>query len=214
MGWNCFQYRGKMAEAYVVLWTVERCRWLQRIRDEGPIEVVFGGPHTSQPSIAAVRQNDVIYPVAVLDGALRLIAQLTVDTVLSPERFVRERLGIELGPGEMWDTLFHDLKKSRPDVGHRVPITCADEAAVGRGTNIRFDRSFPGDALGFLRLGPKAGKEKPLLGVVDDRLKNNFSLQGHVRRLSGHSAALFAEQFDEVHPASGVHHQLPQLLGG
>lgn len=189
---------GEMAEAYIVLWTLERCRWLQRVGDDGPIEVIFGGPHTSQPSIAAVGGGDLIYPVAVVDGTLRLIAQLTVDSIVSPELFVRERLGIELGPSEMWDIAFHDLKRSRPDVGHRVPITCADHAAVGRGTKLGFDRSFPSHALRTLRFGSKHGKEQPLSGVVGDRLKNNFSLQGHVRRLSEDSAALFAEQFSST----------------
>lgn len=187
-----------MAEAYVVLWTVERCRWLQRIRDEGPIEVVFGGPHTSQPSVAAVQPGDTIYPVAVIDGALRLIARLAVDHIRAPDQFVRQRLGIELGPSEMWDIRFHDLKKSQPEVGHRVPITCADHAAVGSGTPIQFDRVFPGADLKSLRFGPKAGSEQPLTGVVSDRLKNNFSLQGHVRRLSGESAARFAKQFEKA----------------
>lgn len=185
-----------MAEAYVVLWTLERCRWLQRVADHGPIEVVFGGPHTSQPSIAAVRPGDTIYPVAVIDGALALIARLAVDRMLAPEQFVHERLGIEPDRSEMWDTLFHDLKNSRPEVGHRVPITCADHAAVGSGTRIRFDRLFPPDDLQFLRLGAKPGKEQPLAGVIGGRLKNNFSLQGHVRRLSTESAARFARQFE------------------
>jgi hypothetical protein len=185
-----------MANAYVTLWTVERCKWLQRVRDEGPLEVVFGGPHTSQPSIAAVRPGDIIYPVAVLDGALRLIASLAVDRLCAPDDFVRERLGIELGAKEMWDTLFHDLKKTRPEVGHRLPITCADHAAIGKGSTFRFDRVFPPNELELLRLGSKAGSEQPLTGVVEGRLKNNFSLQGHVRRLSADSAERFAQQFD------------------
>jgi hypothetical protein len=185
----------EMAEAYVVLWALERCRWLQRVGDEGPIEVVFGGPHTSQPSIAALRSGDVIYPVAVAGGALRLIARLPVDTIMSPQLFVRERLGIESGPHDMWDTLFHELRKCRPDVGHRVPITCADHAAVGRGTKIVFDRNFPADALRVLRFGAGRGKEQPLAGVANGRLENNLSLQGRVRRLSTESATLFAEQF-------------------
>jgi hypothetical protein len=145
-----------------------------------------------------VQQGDTIYPVAVMDGTLRLIARLAVDRIRAPDEFVRERLGIELGPREMWDVLFHDLKKSRPELGHRIPITCADHAAVGSGTPIRFDRVLPGAELESLRFGPKAGSEQPLAGVVGDRLKNNFSLQGHVRRLSAESAARFANQFENA----------------
>jgi hypothetical protein len=187
-----------MAEAYTVLWTVERYRWLRRVGDEGPIEVVFGGPHTSLPSIAGVRPGDSIFPVAVIDGSLRLIAHLTVDRILSPEQFVLERFRLVLRPGQTWDMFFHELEKTRPDIGHRVPTTCADQAAVGQGTAIRFDRIFPGADLTHLRFGPKASKERPLTGITDDRLTNSFSLQGHVRRLSADSAERIAQEFESA----------------
>ena len=58
-----------MANSFVVLWTLERCRWLQRVGDKGPLEVIFGGPHTSMPSIAALRAGDRIK--GVIDGQLK-----------------------------------------------------------------------------------------------------------------------------------------------
>ena len=184
-----------MPDTFTILWTIDRCRWLQKVRDSGPIEVIFGGPHTSQPSLEAVRVGDTLVPVAVMDGALHLLARLEVTQFLPPDGFVRQRFGLEAGPSEMWDTRFQELKRSHPEVGHRVPITCADVAAVGSGSSIRFDRILPSSSLESLRLGPKPGREKPIRGIVDGRLQNNLSFQGHVRRLSAESAALLIEPF-------------------
>jgi hypothetical protein len=188
-----------MPDSWVVLWTLERCRWLQRVGDEGPLEVIFGGPHTSMPSIEAVRVGDRIYPVSVNEGALCVIAAMKVESLISPEDFVRQKLGIVCPPDKMWDQLFRELKQSQPSVGHRVPFTCADLAAVGTGgSRIRFDRNVPGADLPAITLGSKPGREQPLKGVIDGRLKNNFSLQGHVRRLSEKSAEMFAACFEKT----------------
>jgi hypothetical protein len=181
-----------MLNSFVVLWTLERCRWLQRVGDLGPLEVVFGGPHTSMPSLDALRAGDRIYPVFVSGGALHVLAGMSVEAIVSPDDFVRQRLGITRPPGRMWDQLFCELKQSQPSVGHRIPITCADRAAVSsNGSPIRFDRTLNAADLAAIKLGPRLGHEQPLKGVVDGQLKNNFSLQGHVRRLSAQSAGLF-----------------------
>jgi hypothetical protein len=188
-----------MPDSFVVLWTLERCRWLQRVGDKGPLEVVFGGPHTSMPSLDAVRAGDSIYPVFVSDGALHVIAGMRVEAFVLPDDFVRQRLGITCPPGTMWDQLFGELKQSQPSVGHRVPTTCADLAAVGsNGSPIRFDRTLNADDLVAIKLGPRPGHEQPLKGVIDGQLKNNFSFQGHVRRLSAQSAELFSALLQET----------------
>jgi hypothetical protein len=185
-----------MANSFVVLWTLERCRWLQRVGDKGPLEVVFGGPHTSMPSIAALRTGDSIYSVFVSGGALHVIAGMSVEALVPPDDFVRQRLGITCPPGMMWDQLFCELKQSQPSVGHRIPITCADLAAVSsKGSPIRFDRALNAADIAAIKLGPRPGHEQTLKGVVDGQLKNNFSLQGHVRRLSTQSAELFSTLF-------------------
>jgi len=186
----------RMPDAFVVLWTLERCKWLQRVKDVGPLEVVFGGPHTSQPSVESVRPGDTIYPIAVMDGTLHLIGRVLVASLMPPSQFVRERLGLSVAANEMWDTRFQELKRSHPEIGHRFPMTCAEVAAVGEGTSIRLDRILPGSDLAALRLGPKPGREQPIRGVEEGRLKNNFSFQGHVRRLSPESATIFARQFE------------------
>src|SRR5262245_28666099 len=84
-----------MPEAFTVLWTKERCRWLQRVGDRGPLTVVFGGPHLSQPSIAHVRPGDTLFPILVADRTLYVTASLTVREVVPADLFVRDQLGIE-----------------------------------------------------------------------------------------------------------------------
>lgn len=176
------------------MWTIERCRWLQRVGDYGPLEVVFGGPHMSMPSLNAVTVGDTLYPVMVNAGNLHIVAGMTVQALIPPEDYVRNRFGIVVPPVKMWDSLFRELKAANPSVGHRFPVTCADIAATSdNGSAIRFDRQIPGEALASLRLGAMAGREMPLKGVQDGQFKNNFSLQGRVRRLSADSARLFAD---------------------
>lgn len=185
-----------MSDSFVTLWTVERCRWLERAGDQGPLEVVFGGPHISLPSLKSIRVGDAIYPVLIGGGCLNVVARLNVEELMAPEDFVQARLGIVRKETMMWDQLFAELKRSHPTIGHRFPTTCCDLAATGKhGSDIRFDRPLPPGALDKIKLGPKAGRELPLKGIEDGRMKNSFSLQGHVRRLSADSAAIFQEIF-------------------
>ncbi len=181
-----------MSESFVVLWTLERCRWLQRVRDHGPLEVIFGGPHRSLPTIESVTIGDAIYPVCVIDGTIHVIARMHVSSLVPPEEYVAVHFGFTRLPGQMWDVLYQELKRSGPDFGHRFPTTCCDRAATSvNGSDIRFDRPISAHQMQTLTFGPKPGREKPLKGLTSGRLRSVFSLQGHVRRLSAPSAAVF-----------------------
>lgn len=187
-----------MQNSYVTLWTLERCKWLHQVGDQGPLEVIFGGVHTSLPSLGAVAIGDVIYPVAVKEGGLCVIARMEVESLVEPDDYISAKQGFTRPPTDMWDKLFHDLKRTRAkDVGHRFPTTCSDIAAVGFGSDIRFDRILRCDLLNQIMLGPKPGREQAIKGVKDGRLLNNYSLQGHVRRLSASSAEHFERLFRE-----------------
>jgi hypothetical protein len=179
-----------MPDAYAVLWTKDYCRWLRRAKDRGPLSVIFGGPHQSQPSIRHVAPGDSVFPVAVENGALLVVAGMKVERLLSPDQFVADTLGYSLPRATMWDEAFQTLKRARPDFGHRIPHTCADLAAAGSGTAIRFDCPLPLDQLLRLRLGPHPGREQPLQGLTPDGISESDSFRGHVRRLSQDSAAL------------------------
>ena len=182
-----------MPSSFAVLWTLERCRWLQRAQDRGPLEVIFGGPHTSLPSIDAVSVGDAIYPICIVSGELNVIARIDVSDIMSPDEYVQARLGFTRPATRMWDELFQEFKRSSPGFGHRLPTTCCEKAAVGSGTELLFSRAISAHQLETLTFGPKPGRERPLKGVSDGRLRNVFAFQGHVRRLSEKSAGVFAE---------------------
>jgi hypothetical protein len=183
-----------MPDSFVVLWSKKRCHWLQQVCDSGPLEVVFGGPHTSMPSINNLKVGDTIYTVYIDGGSLFIIASLKIDSLISPEAYVSRRFGITRPDGKLWDQFFDEIKISRPAIGHRIPHTCADLAAIGScGSRIKFDRKISGRELEFIRLGPSIGDEKPIKGIMNGNLLNNLSFFGHVRRLSEQSKGIFSK---------------------
>ena len=83
-----------MADAYTMFWTRERCDALRRLGWAGrPLEVLFGGPHTSEPSFrrACVRPGDAIYPIAVRDGILYVLGRARVQRILTLEDYIEAR---------------------------------------------------------------------------------------------------------------------------
>src|SRR5215472_12045906 len=65
--------RCRVADAYTMFWTRERCDALRRLGWAGrPLETLFGGSHISEPSFlhAGVRSGDAVYPIAVCAGVL------------------------------------------------------------------------------------------------------------------------------------------------
>jgi hypothetical protein len=173
-----------MSNAYVTLWTKARCGWLRRVRDRGPLRVIFGGPHTSLPSLVNLRVGDTIFPVWICDGQLRVIARMQIGQLITLSEYLREHLHMEparlprgpIGP---------EFPEQHPELGHRAPLGCIEQVAIGiEGTPFNFERSVSPQDLPLLRFGPKPGKEKPLTGLKDGRLSSVYSFHGHVRRAS------------------------------
>lgn len=177
---------------HVVLWSQERVQWLRRCGDDGPLEVIFGGPHISQPSLAKIRIGDVICPVWVKEGQLHVLGALRVQRILAPETYLMERWGFQRERGLTWSDVQNSAEGKR--FGHRVPHTCAD--LVGTGTMLRWDCAVPAEALAALRFGPKPGQEVALKDVSDGLLTRSLSLQGHVRRASTETAARLMDLVD------------------
>lgn len=169
-----------MGNSYVTMWSKFFIKRIQLARDNGPLEVIFGGPHISLPSISHVAPGDRIYPIFVNKGAIFVIACLNVTEIIEAEQYVYERLGVKRREGM---GLRH-LASAEPALGHRLPKTCADLAAVGTGSELVWDRSLNPGELESLRLGPKPGKEMPLKYMADGFLKRDNSLRSHVRRVS------------------------------
>ena len=180
-----------MTESYIVLWPQTQCRIVKRAKDRGPLEVVFGGEHKTMPSLGKAAPGDNLYVVSMSQGSLLLIAHMPIEHIMDPDDFVAWRLGITLDPAQLWDSFSTQPHKADKTIGHRIPWTCPLQAAVStKGSDIRLDRAIPGELLEQLLLGPRPGQEKPLSGVVEQRLMNPLSLHGHTRRLSPQSAQL------------------------
>lgn len=172
----------EMSESFVVLWSQERVKRLRKAADDGPLEVIFGGPHISQPSIEKVRVGDKIFPIASAGGKLFLLAMLSVEEILDPEEFVSARFCVERRSALSWGEVFFSSDGRK--FGHRIPQTCADLAARGTGTKFNWSRQISAGELEQLRFGPRVGKEMPAKGISGGLLKSSLSFQGHVRRTS------------------------------
>lgn len=89
---------------YITYWSKEHVRALERAGDRGPLTVIYGGPHTKMPSIAAVRPGDVLYPASIRDGTLCAMARLEVERVEPALEYLMREVGRPAGalvPGGM-----------------------------------------------------------------------------------------------------------------
>lgn len=66
---------------YITFWSKEHIRKLEKARDTGPLSVIYGSHHTKMPSIAAVHMGDMVYPTALLQGTLCVMARLPVERI-------------------------------------------------------------------------------------------------------------------------------------
>ncbi|NDV59771.1 hypothetical protein [Bacteroides sp. 519] len=169
---------------YTVLWPNEWVKNIMKNGDAGPLTVIYGGEHTSQPSLSKVKAGDVIYAVRVEKGQLFIMGRLTVAEIQNADEYIKNNLQIN-PDNEMWDSYTYKNKKT---IKHNVPRTCTDDAALGVDGSTIENRLFPNELIPHLKLGP-IGKEVPA------KLKNgqilSLTFQGHVRRISEESAKMF-----------------------
>ena len=184
-----------MTDSFTTLWTNDRCQLLRQHNQEGKnLTILFGGPHTSEPSFrrAAVKAGDIIYPVRVKQGVLYIIARLRVSQILALEDYIqlypKVFSGCEIS---QWPSItFENYLKLHPEMRFLAP-TCTDEVVLGsEGTPIRLDRSVPPDVVEALRFRSQR-RERGIKHIQDGRIKKVISLQG-IYRLSDRSAGEFA----------------------
>ena len=187
---------GKLKEAgsYMILRQWERITQILKNGDTGPWQAIFGGEHTSQPTLGKIGDGDTIYPISVNQGNLWLLGRMTISHVVDPNPWIEKMTGID-PKGIMWDTYWDAHKKT---VTHLIPITCVNAAALtDNGTPIgRW--LVPPDTVARLRLGP-AGKEQPI--KTNDGKVASVSLQGHFRRLTPSSVALLDDVLSTGDPS-------------
>lgn len=177
--------------SYFILWPSDWCKSLAQANDYGPLQVIYGGPHTSVPSLGKIKNGDIIYPVSIKNGQLFLLGKMQVEHIRKAAAYLQEQNITKIG-NDLWDESAPKLIKEQPELGHRIPRSCIDTAATGIGTRFKFDFQVPSDLVDNLKFGPKAGQEKGLSRDKTGKL-SHVALQGHFRRLSTDSATLIAD---------------------
>ena len=163
-----------MTDSYTVFWTMDR--WLAALSiGHRPLPVLFGGPHLSEPSFrrAGVKVGDLLYPVAVMNRQVFLIARMRVREMLL--------LGQEDG-STLIDQRFPQFRAWK-----LLAPTCTEEVVIGNeGTTLRPDLPLPPDMLMRLTFRSQRG-ERPLKYVRDGELARSVGLHG-IYRLAASSA--------------------------
>lgn len=172
-------------EFYTTLWPNDWAKQIQKNDKDSILSVIYGGPHSSQPSLGRVKAGDVIFPVRVESGKLYIMGRMTVDYIISADKYT-QNLGIHING--LWDSYTYQHQDT---ITHKIPRTCADNAAIGINGTIIKDRLVPTYKLMLIKLGIKKGEEQPL------KPKLSLSFQGHFRRLSEDSAMLFNQIIEQ-----------------
>lgn len=66
---------------YITFWSKEYMKELEKHHDDGKICVVHGSHHQRMPYISALKTGDVIYPVAIRDKTLCVMARMPVEKI-------------------------------------------------------------------------------------------------------------------------------------
>jgi hypothetical protein len=156
-------------------------RWLSSLAvGHKPLPVLFGGPHLSEPSFrrAGVKVGDLLYPVAVSNRRVHLVARMRVREMIL--------LSQEDGP-TLIDARFPQFKAWKV-----LAPTCTDEVMIGtEGVPPRADLELPAETLERLSFRSQRGERK-LKYVKNGELTRSIGLHG-IYRLSQTSAADLAE---------------------
>jgi hypothetical protein len=178
-----------VADAYTVFWTTDR--WLSAVAvGHKPLPVLFGGPHLSEPSFrrAGVKVGDEIYPVAVTNRRVHVVARMRVREMIL--------LGSEDGP-TLIDQRFPQYRAWK-----FLAPTCTEEVLIGmEGIAPRTDLALSAETLERLTFRSQRG-ERRLKHVKGAELTSSIGLQG-IYRLSETSAAELSALIEASPPSAG-----------
>lgn len=166
-------------DAYSVYWPQKRWKYASTVA--GRLTVLYGGPHTSEPSFrrATVEPGDMLYPIGVYRQVLYVLGRMRVREIIPVgghgERPLEEYFG------------------RYPGWGFLAP-TCTTEIVIGtEGTRVHLDRPVPGEVLKRLTYRPRRGPRGVKHVSEEGRLTKSLSVQG-IYRLAESSAA----DFDDI----------------
>ncbi|MER7283694.1 hypothetical protein ABT369_55680 [Dactylosporangium sp. NPDC000244] len=160
-----------MSDAYTVFWRQD-C-WQRAVTVPRPLEVLFGGPHLSEPSFrrAAVQAGDLLYPIGVHRQVLYVFGRMRVREIRAVD-----------------DAQLQELFDQFP-AWRFLASTCTDEVILGNeGTHPYARRAVPGEIVKTLTYLPRRGP-RPVKHVTEDGLLTKvISVQG-IFRIAPASAA-------------------------
>ncbi len=208
---------------YIVYWPQDRVKELERAGDTGPIKVVLGSIHSRMPTIASVREGDVVFPVTLIKKQLFVMARLPVEHREPAFEYCMRELGLQHGAlipegvalenrgGHYWGAHVKPYSSrkdipegfriiplseqvEKPHLKHQEPFNCCSQwAAWGEHGSSIQPRPVPPELVPGLRFGYPKSKEKAL------RFDKNggilaMSLQS-TRRLSPETLEIFEAVF-------------------
>lgn len=63
-------------EFYTTLWANDWAKQIQKNDKNSILSVIYGGPHSSQPSLGKIKVGDVIFPVRIESGKLYIMGRM------------------------------------------------------------------------------------------------------------------------------------------
>lgn len=78
---------------YITFWSKEYIRQIEKNKDKGPFCVVYGSRHTRMPSISSLHIGDIIYPVAIKNKTLCVMARLPIDKIEPAFEYIMRETG-------------------------------------------------------------------------------------------------------------------------
>jgi hypothetical protein len=172
--------------SFIIFWAKDRIENYLKNGDNGPLSVIFGGPHQSQPSFGKIKTGDKIFPITVIDGKMYILGFMEIEKYISEEEYIKNYLdGIK---NDMWDAY---CVKNKETITHKIPWSCVDKVAIGKNGTKIIKRELPEKIINLIKLGPKKGEEMPL--KIRDKKIQTSNLIGYFRRLSEESERIFIE---------------------
>lgn len=132
---------------YITFWSKEHIRKLEKSHDTGPLSVIYGSHHTKMPSIAGVHAGDIIYPTALLQGTLCVMARLPVERVEPALDYLMREVGYP-GSALIPDGMaLERVLNCKPEAlaFSAVKSTPASFFQLSNGTRIESGQSLPKD---------------------------------------------------------------------
>jgi hypothetical protein len=179
--------------SYIIFWAKERIESYIKNGDNGPLSVIFGGPHQSQPPFGKIKIGDKIFPITVTNGKMYILGFMEIEKIISAEEYIKNYLignvgNISEGKNIMWDTY---CKKNKKTITHKIPWNCVDNAAIGKNGTKIIKRELPENKMNLIKLGHQKGEETSLK-IEDGKIKTS-NLIGYFRKLSETSEKIFED---------------------